>query len=268
MLYPESIKLKRKVIDCEETSEHYKQTGVITFIEEKKGFRQSLKYFDITVKFEDEKESVYKEWMLRDPLEESEPDELETPVSEPEPTVTKRKKRQSAKRMHLTKVINRTNLLPVHTEHQTNQPKESQMTQNASNTIPSAATDSAADSAQNAVSAPAVRGRPVDPSSAIHEAVNIVRALPVDQRKSAPTKLLIQEKLGVKAGTAMVYYYNAIKELRESGEHPAKAVKAPKVKKAKAAPAADASADSAPVASANAPADASPNAPAVDSTEA
>jgi hypothetical protein len=249
MLYLESIRLKRKVIDCEETSAHYKQTGIITFIEEKKGFRQSLKYFDITVKFDDGKESVYKEWMLRDPLEEHDTIVTESAVSEPEPPVNKKKKRQSAKRMPLTKVIDYTNLLTVHSEQPTNQPKEIFMNSNTSFNIPADAdesvTESVTDSGQNAVSSPAaVRGRPVDPASAIHAAVSIIRALPVDQRKSSG-KLMIQEQLDVKAGTAMVYYYNAIKVLREAGEHPEKVAATPKAKKAKAevVPSANAAAD-------------------------
>ena len=217
MLHPDSIKLKNSVRVSDETSKFYKQIGIIIFIEEKKGFRNSWNYAEMTVRFTDG-DALFKPWSLTDVIE---------PVDDlPDENSPKKSKTKP-----LTKIKKSSNIITVPDEQSTStNPKDNTMSLNSS-----VATDTV--TTTETVKSP--RGRKVNANSSNNQAIAIVRAMPVDQRTSKEAIQKIVDVLSAKGltithGTAQVYYYNAIKTLRSTGEHPefvAKLKKATKPRK-------------------------------------
>jgi hypothetical protein len=222
-MLPDSELKKGKEVRIIDTGKHAGKVGTISFFEEKHGYKQSYAYVDVTVKFEDKEEGVFKSWNLvsTDYVAEKDEPVIETPA---EPEVKKRKTRQAAKRFNLTNTLIEDNILIVQTGLIHNTFEENTM----SDTNAAVAVTDTADTtvtATTAVKTPQKRGRKPDPNSKINRAAAFLAALPADQLTKAIAVPLLMKELELTEEVAQVYFYN---------KRPASArkVRAPKAAKA------------------------------------
>lgn len=189
-----------------DSGKHGGKVGKVHFIEEKHGYKQSYVYFDITVKFEDKSESIFKSWNLVSadyiPVIE------EIIIVKPEePEVKKRKPRQAAKRFNLTNTLHEDNINPVQLGQIHNKLKEITMSENTAVQVTDSA-DTTTVTATPTVKTPQKRGRKSDPNSKLNRATVILAGLPADQLVKTIAIPLLMKELDLSEAVAQVYFYN------------------------------------------------------------
>jgi len=197
---------KGKEVRVTDTGKHAGKVGKVSFFEEKHGYKQSYPYYDVTVKFENKEESVFKSWNLisNDYIAEKDEPVIETPV---EPEVKKRKTRQAAKRFNLTNTLIEDNILIVQSDLIHNTFEENTMNDTAvALTDTTVATTTA--TATPVVKTPQKRGRKPDPNSKINRAAAFLAALPADQLTKSIAVPLLMKELELTEEVAQVYFYN------------------------------------------------------------